>query len=255
MNRSRISVLVLSAFAASSSFAGLEVTPVSASTSTQPSTMSASSKKTILTIETIGSVNTMSIGGSISGGSQSFDMDGSASGTSLVNGVAVGGTFMTSDAFGLEANFGLVSKKFDDISVTMNGQSSSSSSDESSKMLATRLTGMGRFYPTTGFSLGAGAYSSMFVGNIRNTDSNGVTTSQSFSDSGFNRLDYGAVIGARGEIPLSAGFELTIDARYFLGLANLYDNAKIEAEAPGLTSELSAKTRDFQFGAGVGFLF
>ena len=266
MVRHSLSILVLSAFVTSSAFAAVTSNPnaTSKATSKQISEESLARKRNLLTIEMIGSSSSISLDGTttatVGSSSVSVNGNGSLSGTSPVQGIALGFTGKPTSSFGLEGNIAYITKKFDQ--AEYNGKpDSDNDTDASTKISTVRAAGLARFYPSEYISFGAGMYASNYVGKVHETNRNGVEKDSSFDDTGMlNRFDYGTVFGARGEIPLSESMAFVVDARYFLGFANLYNQDKIvqELENMGATDvrvDQSGRTRDFQFGAGIGYSF
>jgi hypothetical protein len=244
--KSRLSAYALIALAASPAFAATNSSVRNADSAPEPM----KARSTILTVEILGGTNSLGIDASATSGSTSVQTSGTMSGASALQGFALGSTFKMTEGFGLGVDIALINKKFDKFS--MGGQSSNTAG--SSKILTERATVLARFYPANGFSVGIGPYASYFS-SASATDENGKSESNSLNDSGLNRWDYGMTVGARGEIPLSSRVELTIDARYYYGIANLFDQSKIQSGNSSTNVTASAKTGDFQMGVGAGFLF
>ncbi len=264
------SVLLLSTLVSTSAFAGLVVTPAPGSTSTLKTnefTAKRASKPVLMTVELVGGMNKISTHTTsiVTSGStvESQSSDGSVDGKSGAQGLAIGATMKPSERLGIEGNLAYIAKKFD--SSTSDGKTDSANSGYAI-FSTVRATAMARYYPVEGFSIGAGAYVSEFVGDLHGKDENGQSQSVSYAHAGYNRLDFGPAVGARGEIPLAKNIALTLDARYFYGLANLIDEQKLrdslqayyqQAGMTGFNQSISASmhTRDLQFGAGIGYRF
>jgi len=268
MNRALSSVLVASAFLATGSFAAVRVNPNASATSTvktEETARSEARKKTMVTFELLGSSNEVNNDSNIrmSSGTTTVTSKGSGSmsGSAYGNGLAVGIVTKPSASFGLEGNLAYLTKKFD--SAESNGRAEDAEGDASAKFSTVRATGMVRAYPIEYVSIGVGMYASEFVGPAHITDEDGRTHNESLRDNYYNRFDFGPVFGARGEIPLSTNVAFILDARYFLGIANLIDETRARAELADQLGggvsvdqyEMSAHTRDLQFAAGIGYRF
>jgi hypothetical protein len=268
MFRKTASAFSLSLIFASSAFAAVSQTQMSGTSSSEATpTHTSTVGKRLLTIEWIGNSSKLSIDSSAQGASASSEINGTDFG-----GIAAGITLKPSDRFGFDGNLALFNKKFDSSSTTVNGQTETEKSkgEESTKILTMRATALARFYIVPQVSIGAGPYVSTFIGDVQETDRNGNRSETDFGDT-IKRFDYGAAMSARGEFAVNDTLDFIVDARYFLGLANLFNLegfrnemtndfvaaglSQADARAAANSIDASAKTRDFQLGAGIALKF
>ena len=102
---------------------------------------------------------------------------------------------------------------------------------------------LAKFYIADGFNLQAGPQIGFLTGaDLKGEDGNKVDISDSIKST-----DFGILLGAGYKMPMG----LTIDARYNLGLSNIYDGAT--DEVGGLSSNDKLKNGVFQVGLGYQF--
>lgn len=249
MNRLYLVPFLATSLASPSIYAATESggsNPSMSSTSTTSQVSSeTSARRNLFTLQLLGISSNISLSSSLP---EDQGVSGaSISGTSGFAGISAGMESMITEQFGIEGNVAAFQKKFDRFK---NADGTSEKFGNSSKLTTTRVSGMGRYHIIPPISVGAGIYTSQFVGPYRETNAKGEKSNGSFAEGFLSRLDYGATFGARGELPLTSSLSLVVDARYFLGLRNLVD-ARGEETPP----DFDLKTRDIEVAAGLGLRF